>query len=245
MEEKESRAGRSPRALTQRGVHERILEIFERLPRGTVLDAPAGEGALSAALRDFGFHVTACDIAEGFLPEGIPFRRLDLDDLLPFPDGTFDCVACVEGIEHVENPYRLVRDFARVLRPGGALVLSTPNVLGIRSRIRFFFGSHHRRFKGIEPGGHLTPLSYRELAYAFERAGLAIEAIATNRYRPVWGPLYPLLRALIRWRTRAHHPLAGTISRREILDGSILILVGRKKGDGSRGLGSGGRGGVS
>jgi len=225
--------------MTQRGVHERVLEIFEGFPRGTVLDAPAGEGALSAALRDLGFQVTACDIAEGFLVEGIPFRRLDLDDPLPFPDAGFDYVACVEGIEHVENPYRLVRDFARILRPGGAIVLSTPNVLGIRSRIRFFLASHHRRFKEIGPGGHLTPLSYRELAYAFGHASLTIETIATNRYRRKWGLIYPILRALIRWQTRVHHPLRETIVRKEILDGSILILVGRKEpapgGLGSRG----------
>ncbi len=217
-----------PRAIAQSGIHEKVLEIFRSFDRGTVLDAPAGEGALSLQLKNLGYRVTACDIVGRFMAADIPFLRLDLDEDLPFPDASFDYTACLEGIEHVENPYQLIREFTRVLKPGGALVLSTPNVLSIRSRVRFFFSSHHRRFKGVEKDGHLTPVSYRELHHGFKKAGLEIELITTNRFRRKWGIFYPILRSLVRAYTRRNHPLGREIVLPEILDGAILILVGRK-----------------
>jgi len=51
------------------------------------------------------------------------------DYALPFPDGEFDAVVCFETVEHVAEPARLVRELGRVTRPGGTLVLTTPNVL--------------------------------------------------------------------------------------------------------------------
>ncbi len=217
-----------PVIKAQKGVHEKVLEIFDRLPRGSVLDTPAGEGALSQRLRELGFHVTAGDIALDFRAAKVNFLRLDLDQALPFSEASFDYVACVEGIEHVENPYHLLREFARVLRPGATLVLSTPNVLCIRSRIRFFLSSYHRFFKDIYPGWHLTPLSYRELKYGLDQAGMRIQTVATNWYRIKWRPIYPLLRALIRWYTRLKHPLGEEVTTREILDGAILIIEAQK-----------------
>lgn len=46
---------------------------------------------------------------------------------LPFKDSTFDCVICLEVIEHVKNPYLVMLEIRRVLKMGGRLILSTPN----------------------------------------------------------------------------------------------------------------------
>src|SRR5690554_1594246 len=161
---------KQPTVRAQGGVHERVLEQFAQLPKGRVLDVPTGEGALSKKLLAMGHEVVAGDIAQDYQLDQGAFLQLNMDHYLPFKEAAFDYVACVEGIEHIENPYQLLREFARILRPEGLLVLSTPNILNIRSRIRFLLSSHHKLFKDIYPGWHLTPPSYRELKYGFEKA---------------------------------------------------------------------------
>jgi SAM-dependent methyltransferase len=218
----------APKQRAQQGLHAKVIEVASQLPKGTALDVPAGEGALSAELAKLGYRVTAGDVACDLVVEDVPFTQLNLDSDLPFHTESFDGVFCIEGVEHTENPYHTIRELARVLKPGARLVLSTPNVLCLRSRLRFLLTSHHRRFKDINLHGHLTPLSYRELKFAFECAGLAIERIETNWYRGKWGILYPLLRAIVRLYTKRHHPLGSELTTREMLDGQILILAGRK-----------------
>jgi len=222
---------KTPYVRAQGGVHERVLEHFAALPKGRVLDVPTGEGALSEKLLAMGHEVVSGDIAPDYIVDGGEFIRINLDETLPFTDASFDYIACVEGVEHIENPYHLMREFARILRPGGVLVLSTPNILNIRSRLRFLFASHHKLFKGISPGWHLTPFTYRELKYAFERAGFTVEAISANRFRKKWRLIYPLLRAFIVWKTRQKHPLGKEITTREFLEGPVLIYRARLRED--------------
>ncbi len=58
---------------------------------------------------------------------------------LPFRTGSFDALVCMEGIEHFEDQTGFLRECARVLKPGGRLVLTTPNVLHLSSRISAFW----------------------------------------------------------------------------------------------------------
>lgn len=216
-----------PKVRAQGGVHEQVLNHFDAIPKGKVLDVPTGEGALSKRLLEMGHEVISCDIANDYVLADGNFMLLDMDHTLPFTDASFDYVACVEGIEHIENPYHLLREFARILRPDGILVLSTPNILCIRSRIRFLLCSHHKLYKDIYPGWHLTPVSFRELKYALTKAGFTLESITANRYRKKWRLIYPLLRAVIIWNTKRKHPLANEITTPEFLEGPVLIYKAR------------------
>lgn len=64
--------------------------------------------------------------------------RLDLSaPYLPLRKGRYDIAVCVEGIEHLENQWNLVRNLNRALKPGGHLVLTTRNILDFRSRLRY------------------------------------------------------------------------------------------------------------
>lgn len=63
-------------------------------------------------------HITVSDIK---------VEEVDLDcDPLPFPDNFFDNVTCIEVIEHMKNPWFVVGEINRVLKPGAKLILSTP-----------------------------------------------------------------------------------------------------------------------
>jgi len=59
---------------------------------------------------------------------------------LPFPDEGFDLVMLTEVIEHMEDPFRAVREFNRVLRPDGPLVLATPDYGHMEERLGYLFG---------------------------------------------------------------------------------------------------------
>jgi SAM-dependent methyltransferase len=95
-----------------------------------LLDIGCGTGGNLLALRRFG-NAAGCDIAEsavaychsrglaGVVHQPDPHR-------LPFPDGRFDLVTAFDMIEHVDDDIAMMREMARVLRPGGAVFLTTP-----------------------------------------------------------------------------------------------------------------------
>lgn len=99
-----------------------------------VLDVGCGTGIFSYFLASKGKDVIGIDM----LPEHITIanRMYKLPNLqfkvmdaanLNFPDNSFDCVLFLETIEHVDNPVEILKDIYRVLKPGGCLVVSTPN----------------------------------------------------------------------------------------------------------------------
>jgi len=180
-----------PRPNTQPGLHETILRWFPPGRSARILDAGAGEGALSDALRRRGYRVIVSDKdPAGFHSRTIPFVQADLNATLPFASGSFDAVVSAEVLEHLENPHHLAREFARIVRPGGTLVVTTPNVLQVYSRIHllllgtfdFFDALSENReeaFRGQK--GHINPVGFPELRYALERAGFEVREVATNR----------------------------------------------------------------
>lgn len=114
-----------------------VLDRLEQLPPGKVLDVPSGEGALSYCLSRMGFGVVAGDIDPNFFKApGIRCVKIDMNRPMPLEDEQFDYVACLEGIEHLENPFVFVRECHRILKWGGRLILSTPNILNLASRLK-------------------------------------------------------------------------------------------------------------
>jgi 2-polyprenyl-3-methyl-5-hydroxy-6-metoxy-1,4-benzoquinol methylase len=96
-----------------------------------ILDVGCGSGTNSAALAAKGHTVHGVDLSEAaiarYRSRGFDGKVGDLDNGLDFPDAAFDLVFCSEVIEHMTSPENLVAEMNRVLKPGGYLVLSTPN----------------------------------------------------------------------------------------------------------------------
>lgn len=99
-----------------------------------VLDAGCGVGYGARMLKQAGAsEVLAVDISEATIevasndvPEGVVCEVADLR-ALSLPDDSFDLIVCFEVIEHVEEQDRVLDELARVLRPGGLLLISSPN----------------------------------------------------------------------------------------------------------------------
>jgi 2-polyprenyl-3-methyl-5-hydroxy-6-metoxy-1,4-benzoquinol methylase len=91
-----------------------------------------------------------------------------------YPDASFDAVLLSHVIEHVHEPQRLLREVVRILRPGGRLVVMTPNARGLGRRL---YGA---AWRGLEPPRHLTVLAPDSLRLLFMQAGFAAAVVETK-----------------------------------------------------------------
>jgi SAM-dependent methyltransferase len=87
------------------------------------LDVGCRDGYWTERLRQKGYEVASCDIE----PQCRGAIRVDANETLPFLDNEFDLIWCTEVIEHLLHPAFAVGEFKRVLKPCGALVITTPN----------------------------------------------------------------------------------------------------------------------
>ena len=166
-----------------------------------VLDIPCGEGAFVNRIRAAGYEVHAADIQSLLKIADVPFSRADMNAPLPFGNNSFDAVVCIDGIEHLERPFDFVRESRRILRPGGVLLVSTPNITALRSRWRWLLTGFHNKGKtpldetAPNPWHHIGLMSFPEIRYLLHSSGFRITAIAANRVKPVswlYAPLLPL-----------------------------------------------------
>ncbi len=242
----------APRAITfQPDIYDRVLEAVPDDREQRILDAGAGEGFFSRMLKDAGYdQVEACDYAEeGFRCPDISFGQADLCQELPYPDDHFDCVVSVEVIEHLENHFAFMRELVRVTRPGGKLIITTPNVMSLSSRWHFFVYGYsdcaplpllpHKEDWYMQ---HLNPISVPMLLYHLERNGAKLVDLQTNRLRtgsrlmrPFLGPLMRLclrkrlLRAKYAKRKRVFEEHLRWVLTDANLLGRITIAIAEKR----------------
>jgi len=159
---------------------------------GNHLDIGSGHGDLIRLMRErFAVTSSACDYTDALMQ--LPDQRVDIVDLneatLPYPDAHFAVVTCTEVIEHVENHRRLLRECHRVLQPGGLLVVSTPNILNLSSRVRFLLFGFWNLFGPLpvahrqkqSTSGHINPISSFYLSHALLEAGFLDLRIAVDK----------------------------------------------------------------
>ena len=106
-----------------------------------ILELCAGKGNLTRALLESGFrNIEALDIyPENFQIPEVTCHRGNLKNPLPFGEESYDLVIVEEGLEHLDYQYRFAAECNRVLKTGGSLLLSTPNIQNFASRIKFLF----------------------------------------------------------------------------------------------------------
>ena len=179
-----------PAHAAAHGTHDRMFDMIVRHVGGVanvaICDIPCGAGLFSRRLADAGMRVTAMDIeaVEPYLFD-VSHRVLgDANQGLPFESARFDSLVTIEGIEHLDNPTGFLKECARVVKPGGWVFLSTPNVDSFRSRKYVLFRGYHRFFgpqsDRSKDSGHLLPIDMIFFRGAAARAGLEIIDIGIN-----------------------------------------------------------------
>lgn len=243
-------ADAAPKGITfQPDIYPKVLSLLPP-PPARILDVGAGEGYFCQLLKERGYQVEACDyLAENFKLAGVPFHKADLNQSIPLPDDTYDAVVTIEVLEHLENHFRFTSELLRITKPGGMLVLTTPNVLSIPSRWHFFlYGYTDCAPRPLDPNRaeyymqHINPISVPEILFLLERFGGEMVDLCANRVRKsamVWYLLlYPIFALAIRLKllrkkyARLHdvyrRHIRWVLSRANLL-GRITIAVGRKK----------------
>jgi SAM-dependent methyltransferase len=184
-------------------VNKRLRLVFDGilgsrdLRNVSLLDAGCGTGLFSLEACRRGASVTSMDVGEGLLAmvaEKCDSTRVVGDlQALPFDDDSFQIVLCTEVIEHVQDPLGAIGELARVLRPGGTLILTTPNRIW-HPAIRLAGALRLRPYEGFE-----NWIGWRTLLRSVERSGLEIERWSGFNALPFLFPAtYPLIDLLDR-----------------------------------------------
>lgn len=175
------------------GLHEQISDIVcSTLPKGAnILDYGAGEGALSQRLFDIGYNVYSADIDGNEFKAETKFEELDFNDssqansFIVKNENSFDLVLGIEVIEHVENPWQYIRDLKRLTKPGGYILITTPNITSWYSRVKFFLSGRFHQFEdGDRHYGHINPIAADELKLICVCSGLSIEKMVPGGWLP-------------------------------------------------------------
>jgi SAM-dependent methyltransferase len=173
------------RTRSKRGDHISPSYVSARLDRflrdgpveGPALDVGCGVGTNLSVLAEHGIHAVGADLslaALGEVPRSDRIRAVAADGTrLPFADGSFGGIVATEVLEHVEAPFRIVDELARVVRRGGWLFASSPNYAngaGLRKVWRdTVSGRHDWNPWGAHRGGFEGFMTRRRLRSLLER----------------------------------------------------------------------------
>ncbi|RJQ17499.1 MAG: class I SAM-dependent methyltransferase [Nitrospiraceae bacterium] len=177
-----------------------------------MLDVGCGNGSLVFKARGkfkevFGIDISPSRIEEAKINAVRQFRNLDgmsfsscnINEKIDFPDNMFDAATSIAVIEHVFDPYFVIGEIRRVLRPGGIFIGEVPNIAYIRQRIHLLCGklpvtSSPYNWKEIGwDGGHLHYFTKKTFCRLIEESGFRILEVSGSGLLAQFRNFYPSL----------------------------------------------------
>jgi len=161
-------------------LYDPVIAICRRLGARRVLDLGCGNGAFPGALSEAGFDVVGCDPSEeGVAVAKEKFPRLDFHRLGVYDNPSilgrdFDAVVSMEVVEHLHSPRMLPRFVARVLRPDGQLILTTPYHGYLKNLVIAASGKWDGHHSPLWDGGHVKFWSRATLTMLLSEEGFSV-----------------------------------------------------------------------
>ena len=155
-----------------------------------VLEIGCGAGELGRLLKQRGCFVAGVEL----VAEAAQAARRHLDqvvtadvetDCLPFPPASFDAVIFADVLEHLIDPWRVLREAVGLLAPEGCVIASIPNVQNVDVLWRLLRGRWDYRERGILDRGHMRFFTLNSIQSLFDQAELNLEQVGC-RYRRTW-----------------------------------------------------------
>jgi SAM-dependent methyltransferase len=228
----QSIANRAVVPIAMPGTHQSFLKYFSKKSFDhslKILDVGAGHGAFSKELFEQGYDVSACDLfPEIFHYDQIDCKKVDITSKFPYADNTFDIAIAIEVSEHVQDHDVFFSELSRILKPGGQLFLSTPNILSLKSRIRFLFRGFFYSFKPLEMKNydglqHVCSMTIDQYNYAAIKNGFSAATFDIDRKqnssRWLLIPIYPFI-----WLDQLIKKTSDVHNKIKLLIGRILFL---------------------
>jgi 2-polyprenyl-3-methyl-5-hydroxy-6-metoxy-1,4-benzoquinol methylase len=162
----------------------RILALLGKPPQDVrLLDIGCSSGALLMSARALGFDAEgvelSADAAETARRAGLKVFT-GLLEAARFPDAVFDAAILMEVIEHLRDPRSMLSECRRILKPGGILLVTTPNMASWTART---MGARWSGFSLTAMGGHISFFNPRSIRLIAERTGFAVARIETRNVR--------------------------------------------------------------
>lgn len=171
----------------------RCIGIIEKLGPGVLLDLGCSTGDWASYWAGQGWKCLAVDInadaVEAARAKGIDAKVCDLNsERLPFEDNSVDLVFAGELIEHLLDTDGFLREAHRVLKPGGHLLLTTPNLSSFENRLRLLLGFYPMwiNYRFDEGAGHVRAYTAKVL-----KSQLAEHSFSVIKHTGNWVPFLP------------------------------------------------------
>ena len=173
-----------------------VSDLLSNIPDDgkTLLDLSCKEGDVLQSLHARRFTLRGTNFEEsGPQLNGVPIDYgVDLRKRLPYDDASFDVVLLVEVIEHLSDHQAALGELSRILKPGGVLILTTPNIMRLNSRVHFLLSGYHKTKRRFIPFDtpldqahrfHNYPIDLPILYYLCKQNGLELEQIGHSKVK--------------------------------------------------------------
>lgn len=218
--------------MTIPGTHEKFLKFFQKhvSPKMRVLDLGAGHGAFTKTLYEMSCEVYACDLCpEMFEFDLVECNKVDVTLDFPYEDDFFDVIVAIEVIEHITDHQNFFRETNRILKAGGKLYISTPNILSIKSRIRFLKTGFFYTFIPLDMNNHdglqhISSLTLDQYNYIAIQNNYREAEVEVDKYQRTSVGFFILFYPLL-FMFRKNNKLNRLHNDRDLLFGRLLFLT--------------------
>ncbi len=188
----------------------------DRFKGKSIVDFPAGSGTSSKVLQEIGANPIPFDLfPEYFKVKGITCIRANINTGIPLEDGSVDGILCQEGIEHFTDQALMFKEFGRIIKKGGSLIITTPNYSSLKAKLSYLLTESERFHSIISPNeldsiwmnrqditnefyyGHIFLTGIQKMRVLAKLNGFQIKYIQKTRFRNTNLILFPFLYPLI------------------------------------------------